>query len=120
MIRFFPSQSDPIYYIKWALLKLSRYALYNFITILMYTPNEYILTYTIDMANIKLNAVYYTRIYSAANIKLKYCILYSHILTQVLSVPLGLWGSLNKVNIKWKCCILYSHILSFFQSPFYN
>ena len=28
LIQFFPSQSDPIYYIKWALSILNRYALY--------------------------------------------------------------------------------------------
>ena len=27
LIQIFPSQSDPIYYIKWALLKLNRYTL---------------------------------------------------------------------------------------------
>ena len=40
MIQFFPSQNDPIYYIKWGLLKLNRYALYLFFSMLNISKQE--------------------------------------------------------------------------------
>ena len=38
LIQFFPIQSSPIYYIKWALLKLNRYALYTTFKLGSYEP----------------------------------------------------------------------------------
>ena len=66
----------------------------------MYTPNEYILTYTIDKANIKL----------------KYCILYSHILSFFQSPwEFDIQNGYNAIH----GAIISEKDLIFYQSLFY-